>query len=36
MGLVPVDPESFSALPVSELRLRFDEMRREYDARFRR
>lgn len=36
MGIAPVDLESLSALPVSELRLRFDELRREYDTRFRR
>ena len=36
MGLEPMDPEALSALPISELKLRFEQLRREYDARFRR
>jgi len=36
MGLEPMDSEALSALPISELKLRFEQLRREYDARFRR
>jgi len=36
MGLAPMDPEALSAIPITELRLRFEQLRREYDARFRR
>ena len=36
MGLAPTDAQALTSLTIPELERRYDQLRREYDSRFRR